>query len=347
MQLDIVSLSLEYAASVVPKKIMAPDIRVNSRGYCNTAMSSNKLNISPGAGGFRNVAISSKELFRDIVETAPNVSSSERGFFRLYELAKRYFDSISDDVRAADIEETREQIIYIICLLAKSSFEMAEVYRQRWNGLNQEKIVLDKEKSDIFGKLEQDKKQCQYYLEKIDALDKKCVQLEHDAAGYMADVIRARQDLDNINHKQHELRKWCWVPFYNIYLLVDADKALSHLRSCQQRLDIAQRAHNALMTEKEELQRSMMQVAGMEHETKERISKNEQAMQTCIQNINDTQSKALQCSDIALYFGVINKRLELGDGTITFMDTIVPEIKQTFVRFLGKDQALFNSSAIM
>lgn len=323
MQVDFLQASLECAAAIVPKKLVMPRAKLKLHG---PRFRSAGLHISPDA------------LLERMAGIVKNANVSEPDIVQLFEMARNYFSILEKeapmDVDA--IEIVAQQISYVTGLLSTASYSMAQRYQMGLKGLQGDKLRLIEEKDHIFSGLEADRRKGQEYLDKSKALEQKMKQLTQDVDGYMQDVIQARKDIEDIHKKREELEKWCWVPFYNIYLYVDSERAEATLDSCMNRLRTAENNRLSLLRERENLCNNIIQTQKLEAETKVRLTANEQALQKCIEAINQAKSKALQYSDFTVFFGKINASLENRDADLEFVTGVLAEIITMFEQIVSK-----------
>lgn len=318
MQSELLNVLLDCAAAALPKNIQAPAAGTNMCYF--------------GPPKVRGAVLQKDTLPDRIADIANRPNLSEGDMVQVLELAKNFFDSLEKE-EIADVEtmeRVQQQISYVTGLLSNASYIMAQRYKTERESQQKEKLRLMGEKDLIFSNLESDKKKQKEYLDRYSAMEQKLKQLEMDVDADMQEIIQARKDLDDIRAKEEELKKWCWVPFYNIYLYVDSEKAASRYNACCERLYTAQRQREALLREQEELHSEMVLTQRMEAETRVRLISNEQAMKRCIEAINQAKSKVLQYSDFTVFFGKMNARLENQDADKQLLINILAEIKVMF-----------------
>lgn len=322
MQSELLNISLNWAAAALPKRI-----RIPRQNVCN---------FKSAPGRFRASALQPDSLLDKIADMAEKPDLSEDDMVQLFEMAKSFFDGL-DRREIADEEEmemAKQQISCVTGLLSTASYGMARRYKTDLKSLQNEKIRLIREKERIFSDQKEDEHRLKEYLAKYDALEARLKQLEQDVDTHMKEIIQARKDLEDIQAKEDELEKWCWVPFYNIYLYVDSEKAASRYNVCKNRLETAQRQRNNLLQEKEALHNEMVFMQRMEAETRVRLISNKQSMNQCTKAIDQAKSKALQYSDYTVFFGNTNKRLEHQEGDAEMITVLLNEIRDLFGKVL-------------
>ena len=333
MQLDILSLSLQYAQTTVPSAFSRPVMvrRLNNGKFLKNGIRNN-------------MAVSTKEKaeFLDVLCVRLEQAVLNRRWEEVFDLARSFFKNLSGVGYDLDMEEdemVRETLIYVTGILSKASLDMAQLYRKIWEEKSAAKIELIEIRDAIFLKIGNDQKEAKEAMDAIKATEGLCRQLEEDIDVQMAEEFKARQELAKIDAKISEVKKWCWVPFYNLHLYLDAENAKSHWNEREKILIDAKKRLDNAMQERAALKDRLSDLIRFEEEAKKRIDINGQRLQQCEKDISIAKKNVLQYSDIACFWGSVNQQLQYSDADIQIVSDVLKRIEELFDKFpdIGKE----------
>lgn len=155
-------------------------------------------------------------MFLEFLEVSTHVKS---GLLRSASPKPMLFNSQANAMTLEELLERRQQVKDCLEPLVEKSKELAvqsEIRAKNYANLSSQMIS---ERENLYEKLEISDNDRNQFISKMKGY-------EAEKKALLDDEHRLYQELDaerrRVEQKENELKKWCWVPGYNIYLYVDA-----------------------------------------------------------------------------------------------------------------------------
>lgn len=235
---------------------------------------------------------------------------SEDALFKMFQESEKELSSIEGKAASVSCEIMIEMTKRVVANLSNTTLKAASYYKAQWESLNGEKLRLIEEKDSIFNELQEGRKRYQSYISQSEELERSRENVERQINEYLQEILSAEREMAEINEKAKKLKKWCWVPGYNIYLLIDKEGAESHIKSYQCKYENAIRMRRELEEQEYQLIETIRQLEGMENETKNMIENNENKMKECCIRLDTAKAKSLKASDASLIFSITHSSLD-------------------------------------
>ena len=355
---DIVSLAMKQTKSVIAgianagAPVVFPNMRGNVVGFASLSPSYGNT-LDHGAGndrlehtfqGSREIVFNSIPLgqavlqIKEIIEKPEPTEDNMLALLEILvdfmrEIKAWYPDMKKAPVQEPDMEYVKENIAYVTATVASFSLKMANVYAQKREAFQAAKNNALDEKASLYKKAEADKENFRQYDEKQNYLRAKLDEIRKDVDECVAEIISSRRGLEDIRSKIESAKKWCWVPFYNIVLLIDGIDAESKYETTRHRLENAERKRNELLKEAEENNRKYLS-SEMEKSYWELLAViDNQDMNKCCIEIDIYTARTLICSDFSLFLGCVHASLDSIGNDVFFIRNLVSDMEEMLVKW--------------
>ena len=155
-------------------------------------------------------------MFLEFLEVSTHVKS---GLLRSASPKPMLFNSQANAMTLEELLERRQQVKDCLEPLVEKSKELAVQSEIRAKDYANLSLQMISERADMYEKLKISDNDRNQFISKMKGY-------EAEKKALLDDEHRLYQELDaerrRVEQKENELKKWCWVPGYNIYLYVDA-----------------------------------------------------------------------------------------------------------------------------
>jgi hypothetical protein len=147
----------------------------------------------------------------------------------------------------------------------------------------------------------------------LEAYDKRLKALEADLEKADRIYSEACAKLEKLDREKKALRKWCWVPGYNIYLLAEYNEEAGHTERYGRAYVSARNEFMKMRGERQKLIDSIAASGRLSRRLAARAAALDLQKQRCFDAFDLVSARVAQYSELATYFGVEARRLERGE----------------------------------
>ena len=165
-------------------------------------------------------------------------------------------------------------------------------------------------KTDLYAEIDKCIKKSEENKANIKGITAKKEQLDNDIKSAQESVRDAERRLQKIYQAKRDVEKWCWVPGYNVYLLVEYENQASSCKQVINRLNTEIHNKRKLQEEYIKLIEDMKKANVIKEELASQTIKMEKYCNTCNSSINTVSGIRLQYNQLSLFFSSAAERME-------------------------------------
>lgn len=252
-------------------------------------------------------------MFLEFLEVSTHVKS---GLLRSASTKPMLFNSQANAMTLEELLERRQQVKDCLEPLVEKSKELAvqsEIRAKNYANLSSQMIS---ERENLYEKLEISDNDRNQFISKMKGY-------EAEKKALLDDEHRLYQELDaerrRVEQKENELKKWCWVPGYNIYLYVDAyDECERYVK----KIDSVNQQKKQLQNFMDALNRQINEASASVSNIEREINKYTESIALLARKISYYNSLVFQFNEFYYQYSLLYKSIDTTSDMSSILEAV-------------------------
>lgn len=252
-------------------------------------------------------------MFLEFLEVSTHVKS---GLLRSASPKPMLFNSQANAMTLEELLERRQQVKDCLGPLVEKSKELAVQSEKRAENYDSLSSQMISEREDLYRKLEISDNDRNQFISKMKGY-------EAEKKALLDDEHRLYQELDaerrRVEQKENELKKWCWVPGYNIYLYVDAyDECERYVK----KIDSVNQQKKQLQNSMDALNRQINEASASVSNIEREINKYTESIALLARKISYYNSLVFQFNEFYYQYSLLYKSIDTTSDMSSILEAV-------------------------
>lgn len=226
------------------------------------------------------------------------------------------FNSQANAMTLEELLERRQQVKDCLSPLVEKSKELAVQSEKRAENYDSLSSQMISEREDLYRKLEISDNDRNQFISKMKGY-------EAEKKALLDDEHRLYQELDaerrRVEQKENELKKWCWVPGYNIYLYVDA---YDECERCVKKIDSVNQQKKQLQNSMDALNRQINEASASVGNIEREINKYTESIALLARKISYYNSLVFQFNEFYYQYSLLHKSIDTTSDMSSILEAV-------------------------
>lgn len=226
------------------------------------------------------------------------------------------FNSQANAMTLEELLERRQQVKDCLSPLVEKSKELAVQSEKRAENYDSLSSQMISEREDLYRKLEISDNDRNQFISKMKGY-------EAEKKALLDDEHRLYQELDaerrRVEQKENELKKWCWVPGYNIYLYVDA---YDECERCVKKIDSVNQQKKQLQNSMDALNRQINEASASVGNIEREINKYTESIALLARKISYYNSLVFQFNEFYYQYSLLYKSIDTTSDMSSILEAV-------------------------